>query len=76
MAGPVVQLLATFCQQRGYKPKLQHPHLLNNLGKVHLCVYIHFFCLPVHEPVRIAYDRPRGRPVTKKKVSMAVSPYV
>ncbi|EPY79911.1 hypothetical protein CB1_000878011 [Camelus ferus] len=24
----------------------------------------------VHEPVRIAYDRPRGRPVSKKKVSM------
>lgn len=28
------------------------------------------FCLPVHEPVRIAYDRPRGRPIAKKKVCL------
>lgn len=39
-------------------------------GEIDVCVWVCFSCLPVHEPVRIAYDRPRGRPVSKKKVSM------
>uniref|UniRef100_A0A2K6SJ79 SURP and G-patch domain containing 2 n=1 Tax=Saimiri boliviensis boliviensis TaxID=39432 RepID=A0A2K6SJ79_SAIBB len=38
----------------------------DDLGK-HVGVCVSSFCLLVHEPVRIAYDRPRGRPMSKKK---------
>lgn len=34
---------------------------------MHPWVHTRVLCLPVHEPVRIAYDRPRGRPAARKK---------